>query len=87
MTRTKTGKAKKTNGKTNSCKPGVIATIISTISRANGATAEECLEVLKAKFPERDPDGMMKTIGIQASKNAKRKDRTEKRGLIYYCSK
>ena len=36
------------------------------------------LTVLKSKFPDRDPDGMRKTIAIQASKNAKRKDISEK---------
>jgi hypothetical protein len=40
--------------------------------------------VLVKKFPDRDPDGMRKTIGIQASKNSSSKERDEKRGLIYY---
>jgi hypothetical protein len=40
--------------------------------------------VLVKKFPDRDPDGMRKTVGIQANKNASSKERDEKRGLIYY---
>jgi hypothetical protein len=86
--------AKKTSAKKTSAAksdkpkgPGVIATIVSTINRASGASAEEILAILTAKFPDREPDGMMKTIRIQANKNAHHKDKTEKRGLIYYGSK
>jgi hypothetical protein len=64
--------------------PGVIATIVETISREKGATSEECLAVLVKAFPDRDPDGMVKTIRIQAAKNATSKDRDEKRGLVYF---
>jgi hypothetical protein len=39
--------------------------------------------VLVKKFPDRDPDGMRKTVGIQANKNASSKERDEKRGLYY----
>lgn len=67
--------------------PGVIATIIETIGRANGASANEILEVLVKKFPDREPDSMRKTVMIQANKNAKSKERSEKRGVIYYGHK
>lgn len=62
--------------------PGVIATIVETISRAKGASVDEVLEVLTKVFPDRDPDGMTRTIRIQANKNATSKDRDEKRGGV-----
>lgn len=83
----KAAKSKSTNGSGEKKGPGVIATIVATIGRASGATAEELLEILVSKFPDREADGMMKTIRIQANKNAHHKDKTEKRGLIYYGSK
>ena len=64
--------------------PGVIGTIIETISRDRGATADEMLAVLVKAFPDRKADGMRKTVLIQASKNCTSKERDEKRGLIYY---
>jgi hypothetical protein len=64
--------------------PGVIATIVETISREKGASAAECLEVLKKAFPDRNPDGMIKTIRIQAARNATSKERVEERGLVYF---
>jgi hypothetical protein len=84
-TAAKKATAKKTaKGSTGAAKPGVISTIVEIISRETGATADEILTVLVKKFPDRDPDGMRKTIGIQASKNSSSKERDEKRGLIYY---
>jgi hypothetical protein len=83
MTAKKTAKpAAKTNGST--AKPGVIETIIATISRERGASADEVLEILKGKFPDRDPDGMRRTIGIQAPKNCTSKDDDQKRGRVFY---
>lgn len=86
--KTKKTAAKKTNGKTKTAKapraPGVIATIIETIKRDRGANREEILAVLEKKFPNRKPDSMANTINIQANRNAKKKDRDEKRGLVYY---
>jgi hypothetical protein len=76
--------AKTAKGSTGAAKPGVIATIVEIISRETGATADEILTVLVKKFPDRDPDGMRKTIGIQALKNSSSKERDEKRGLIYF---
>jgi hypothetical protein len=64
--------------------PGVIETIIATISRERGATVDEVLEILKGKFPDRDPDGMRRTIGIQAPKNCTSKDDDQKRGRVFY---
>jgi hypothetical protein len=40
--------------------------------------------VLVKVFPDREADGMRKTVLIQASKNCTSKERDEKRGLIYY---
>jgi hypothetical protein len=64
--------------------PGVIETIIATISGERGASADEVLEILKGKFPDRDPDGMRRTIGIQAPKNCTSKGDDEKRGRVFY---
>jgi hypothetical protein len=64
--------------------PGVIATSVETISREKGATSEECLAVLVKAFPDRDPDGMIKTIRIQAARNATSKERDQERGLVYF---
>jgi hypothetical protein len=36
-------------------RPGVIATMVSTISRAKGASIEEIVAVLVEAFPDRDP--------------------------------
>ena len=86
-------KAAKKAAKKSSDKPsvprgeGVIATIIKTIGRANGASADEILEVLVKAFPDRQPESMRKTIMIQANKNAKSKERSEKRGVVYYGHK
>jgi hypothetical protein len=82
-------KAKKTSSKTKSSTgaakvPGVIATIIETISRERGVTAEEMLAVLVKAFPDREPAGMRKTALIQAAANCTSKETDEKRGLIYY---
>jgi hypothetical protein len=70
--------AKKTSG------PGVIATIVETISRASGASLDEITTVLVKKFPDRKKASMEATAKIQASRNAKRKEKSEKRGLVYY---
>ena len=79
MTKAKKTVAKKV-GSTAAAKPkgpGVIETIIATISRERGASADEVLEILKGKFPDRDPDGMRRTIGIQAPKNCTSKGTTK----------
>jgi hypothetical protein len=47
--------------------PGVIATIVDTISRAKGASIDEIVEVLVKAFPDRDADGMKATTRIQSS--------------------
>ena len=65
-------------------RPGVIATIVETISRKQGATADETVEILKKSFPERDPAAMRSTVLIQAAKHCTSKSRDEKRGLVYY---
>ena len=75
---------KATNGNGAAKGPGVIATIVETISRDRGASADEIVEILTGKFKDRDPDGMRKTVRIQAAKNATSKDRDEKRGLVYF---
>ncbi len=64
--------------------PGVIATIVNTISRAKDASIDEIVEVLVKTFPDRDADGMKATTRNQANRNCTSKERDEKRGLIYY---
>jgi hypothetical protein len=59
--------------------PGVIATVMDTISRDKGATAEAIVAVLVKAFPDRKPDGMRKTVIIQANKNCTSKETDEKR--------
>lgn len=68
-------------------KPGVIATIIETIGRASGASLDEIVAALKKAFPDRTVKGMTSTAKIQASKHAKRKEKSESRGLVYYGNK
>jgi hypothetical protein len=63
---------------------GVIATIIDTIKRDRGASQDEIVAVLVKKFPDRGEDAMRATVKIQANKNAKKKDKDDKRGLVYY---
>jgi hypothetical protein len=65
-------------------KPGVIATIIATISRDRGASKSEILKILTEKFSDREPDSMARTIGIQAPKQCTSKQDEEKRGRVYY---
>lgn len=64
--------------------PGVIATILETMKRKNGATVEEMVAVLVKKFPKRRKESMTSTVKIQAAKNAKKKENDERRGLVYY---
>jgi hypothetical protein len=64
--------------------PGVIATIVETISRAKGASIEELVAVLSKKFPNRGEDGMRATTRIQANRNCTSKEKDEKRGLVYF---
>jgi hypothetical protein len=80
---TKKAKATKKTAAPKAAK-GVIATIVDAISRDRGASKVEILEILVKSFPDRDPDGMARTMGIQTSKNCSSKERDEKRGLIYY---
>ena len=84
---TKSKKAKKSSANGGTAKPGVIATIVETIGRPTGASINELVAVLSKQFPDREPDGMRATCRIQANANARRKDRTEKRGLVYYGGK
>jgi hypothetical protein len=65
-------------------RPGVIATIVENISKAKGATADETLEVLTKAFPDRDPDGMRKTVLIQSAKQCTSKEKDDKRGIVYF---
>lgn len=79
---------KKANGARKAPPPnrgvGVIATIIETMKRDRGASVDEMVAVLSKKFPDRAADSMIKTARIQAAKNAKKKDKDDKRGLVYY---
>jgi dUTPase len=79
-------KTKATNGgKVKVAKgPGIIDTIKETIKRERGASKDEIIAVLVKKFPDRKEASMLNTVNIQANKNAKKKDKDEKRGLVYY---
>ena len=56
--------AKKTEKKTEPKKPGVIASILEFISD-NPMTPERILQKLVKRFPDRNADGMEKTIHAQ----------------------
>jgi hypothetical protein len=62
----------------------VIAVIVATISRKQGAGIKEIVAVLAKSFPDRDPDAMTETARTQVGHNATHKSREEKRGLVYY---
>jgi hypothetical protein len=64
--------------------PGVISTIVEMISREQGASKDEILKILVKKFPDRDPDGMSKTIIFQANRNKSSKETDDVRGIVYY---
>lgn len=59
-----TKSTKKTDGKK---KETVIATIISTLKKGNGATKEQIHKELCTKFPDRKPDSMMVTLNAHIS--------------------
>ena len=65
-------------------RPGVVQAIINLISRETGASANEILAALVRKFPARDPEKMRNTIQTQTSRHATKRDRDEKRGLVYF---
>lgn len=81
-------KAKKTAakkvGSTAAAKPGVIAAIVDCISKAEGSTVDETLEVLKKAFKDRDPAGMRKTAMIQSNKQKTSKKEIDGRGTVFY---
>lgn len=68
---------------------GVIGTIRTMLDRAQGTTRAECLAVLTEKFADRDPMGMVVTVGIQFSRLAQSTGRkienykVEGRGRVY----
>lgn len=51
-----------------STRPGVIATIMATLQRPEGATFKEVLEVLMAEFPDRDAEKMAATARAQINR-------------------
>ena len=75
--------AKSSTGAAKPKGPGVISIIIEMISREEGASKDEILKILVKKFPDRDPDGMSKTIIIQANRNKSSKEQDEKRGIVF----
>jgi hypothetical protein len=81
---TKAPKKKSSNGSGKPKGPGVIATIIETMQRDRGASADEIVAVLVKKFPDRKAKSMLSTVKIQANRNAKKKDKDDKRGIVYY---
>jgi hypothetical protein len=74
-------RAAKTNGTGH---VGTIDVIVATISRDKGATVQECLAVLKSKFPDREL--MIGTVRTQVHRHSTKSERDEKRGLIYFGS-
>jgi hypothetical protein len=68
---------------------GVIGTIRKALENPNGTTRKETLDLLVAKFPDRDPMGMVVTVGIQFSRLAKSTGvpienyKVEGRGRVY----
>ena len=66
--------------------PGVISTIIETISREKGASADEIVAVLVKASPDREEAGMRKTVIIQSNKNCTSKEVDEKRGKVSHHS-
>jgi hypothetical protein len=67
-------------------KPGVIAAIVSQISKPAGATRAELVAALTKLFPDRRPEAMAITVGIQANKHATRKTK-DKDGVVRYFGK
>jgi hypothetical protein len=82
----KTKPVKSTKKKTEPREPrvGVIATVVETISRAQGASIPEIMAVLIKRFPDRAEKGMKATTGIQVSKHCTSKINDDKRGIVYY---
>jgi hypothetical protein len=62
--------------KTGPAKPGVIATIVSLIEKEGPISKEVILSNLEKAFPERDAEGMKKTINVQIP-NRIRKEKNE----------
>jgi hypothetical protein len=68
---------------------GVIAAIKAMLDTPSGATRSEILDELVTVHPDRDPDGMAVTVGIQVSRLAKSTGRpivsfdVEGRGKVY----
>lgn len=58
------GKAKKAKGAGGERKPGVIAAIAELIAK-KAMTKDEIAAELALRFPERDAEGMRRTVGIQ----------------------
>ena len=75
---------KKKSGSTREFVPGVISTIVDTISRPKGASRDEIVAVLVKAFPDRDPGGMTRTTMIQANRHATSKEKDDKRGGVIY---
>ncbi len=63
---------------------GVIATIVKTISRDQGASKNEILTILTKAFPDRLPEQMRATVGVQLSRHSTSKKDDEKRGRVYF---
>jgi hypothetical protein len=63
---------------------GVVGTILTVISRREGASVDEIVAVLVKAFPDRDPDGMRRTVRVQAAKNCTTKETDAQRGRVYY---
>lgn len=65
-------------------RPGIIACIMSMMSRKEGASWAEMLVELERRFPDRESKGMLSTIKIQSKKLCTKKRDDKKRGAVYY---
>ncbi len=86
---TKTPKKKAATAKPAPRGVGVIAEIQRMMERQSGATVDEIVQSLSAKFPDRSPEGMATTARIQVRRLPKKLGRkltteeSEGRGVIY----
>jgi len=66
-TNSKTGSASRSTT-TEQDRPTILGVIWGMFNRREGATQKEMVEACASSFPERDPEGMAKTVRIQCSR-------------------
>jgi hypothetical protein len=60
---------------------GIVAVITDMISQPQGASADEIVAALAAKYPDREPSRF--TVLKQANLNCSSKTKEPQRGLVY----